>query len=84
MTTETSEIEALEKSIAEGDLAILLAQEVLDNIYRKQSARRQELGYQKSRLGMKLSRVSEKPVDGSKMIVVQTDCGISTRWLKPN
>lgn len=76
-----TEMESLEKALAEGEHDIMNAQKALDNIHRKQAARRQELGYQKARLGMKLSKVSHEPTDGGEMIIVQTDGGIATRWI---
>ena len=81
--SSVAEMAALEKAIFEGDAAIWHAQKALDNIHRKQSARRQELGYQKARMEMKLSRVSHTPVEGAEMIMVQTDAGIATRWIRP-
>ena len=53
-------------------------------MHRKQAARRQELGYQKARMGMKLSRVSDTPIEGARMVTVQTDGGIATRWIRPD
>lgn len=78
-----AEMVALENAIATGERELRNAQEMVDNIHRKQAARRQELGYQKARIGMKLSRVSDTPIDGARMVTVQTDAGIATRWIRP-
>lgn len=74
---------ALEKAIHYGEYKIRRVQDQLAAMHTKQSGRRQELGYQKARMGMKLSRVSDTPVEGSRVVLVQTDSGISTRWIRP-
>lgn len=78
-----AEMEALESSIQHNAYEISRVQAQLEIMHRKQAARRQELGYQKARMGMKLSRVSHTPIEGAEMIVVQTDGGIATRWVIP-
>lgn len=84
MNKMNEETELLESAIAKGDAAIYEAQAALNNLHRKQYARRQELGYQKAMAGLKLARVSETPVEGAAPVIVQTDAGISTRWITPN
>lgn len=78
-----AEMAALEKAIADGEADLRTAHEMVANIHRKQAARRQELGYQKARMGMKLSRASDTPIEGGRMVIVQTDGGIATRWIRP-
>jgi len=74
---------ALEAAIQHNDYEISRVQTQLENMHRKQCARRQELGYQKARIGVKLSRVSDTPIEGGRIITVQTDAGIATRWIRP-
>lgn len=79
-----AEMTALESSIQHNDHEIARVQDQLAAMHRKQAARRQELGYQKARMGMKLSRVSDTPIEGARMVTVQTDAGIATRWIRPD
>lgn len=79
-----AEMTALESSIQHNDHEIARVQTQLEIMHRKQAARRQELGYQKARVGMKLSRVSDTPIKGARMVTVQTDAGIATRWIRPD
>jgi hypothetical protein len=81
--SSVAEMEALESAIQHNAYEIARVQTQLEIMHRKQAARRQELGFQKARMGMKLSRVSHTPIEGAEMIVVQTDGGIATRWIRP-
>jgi hypothetical protein len=81
--SSVAEMEALESAIQHNAYEIARVQTQLEIMHRKQAARRQELGFQKARMGMSLSRVSHAPIEGAEMIVVQTDGGIATRWIRP-
>jgi hypothetical protein len=70
-----SEIELLESAILTGEKELASAQIMVDNIHRKQSARRQELGFQKARAGMTLERVSHTPREGLLEITIQNRSG---------
>lgn len=76
-------MEALENAIQHNDFEIFRVQQQLATMQRKQSARRQELGFQKARIGVNLSRVSTTPIEGWRMVVAQTEGGIATRWIRP-
>lgn len=82
-STRILEMESLEKAIQHGEYAIRCAQEHIDIMHKKQIARQHELGYQKARMGLKPnSRISDEAKEGYKMIAVQIDAGIVTRWIK--
>ena len=78
-----AEMESLEKAIRHGADEIRRVQDQMAAMHIKQAARRQELGYQKARMGMNLSRVRDTPIEGGRMVIVQTDGGIATRWIHP-
>ncbi len=80
-----AEMEALEKAIQHGDYEIRRVQDQLAAMQRKQTARQHELGYQKARIGLRPgSRISDEAKPGHRMVIVQTDAGIATRWIPEN
>ena len=80
---EQDEIEAVRASIAAGENDIAQAQAALDNLIRKQLARKKELGFQEARALFKASAYSSDPIPGVTPIVVQTGFGVATRWKIP-
>jgi hypothetical protein len=82
-STRILEMESLEKAIQHASYEIRRTQDQLEAMHKKQIARQHELGYQKARMGLKPnSRISDEAKEGYKMIAVQTDAGIVTRWIK--
>lgn len=80
---DTTEMEALEKAIQHGEYEIRRVQDQLASMHKKQTARQHELGYQKARMGLKPgSRISDDAKPGHRMVIVQTDAGIATRWIE--
>lgn len=80
-----AEMEALEIAVQRGRHQIMRVQEQLAAMHAKQAARQHELGYQKARMRLKpSSRVSDEARPGHRMVIVQTDSGISTRWIPDN
>ena len=80
-----AEMESLEKAIQHGDYEIRRVQDQLAAMQRKQAARQHELGYQKARMGLRPgSRISDEAKPGHRMVIVQTDSGIATRWIPEN
>lgn len=83
--SSVAEMEALEKAIQKCNYGIRQLQDQLATMRKKQDARQHELGYQKARMGLKpSSRVSDDARPGHRMVIVQTDAGIATRWIRDN
>ena len=80
--SSVAEMEALEKAIQRGEYEMRRAQDQLAAMQKKQAARQHELGYQKARMGLRPgSRISDEAKPGHRMVMVQTDAGIATRWI---
>ena len=83
--SSVAEMEALELAIQHGEQEIRRVQDQLAAMHRKQASRQHELGYQKARMGLKPgSRISDEAKPGHRMVIVQTDAGIATRWIPEN
>ena len=77
-----AEMEALHLAIVDADYEILRVKRQLDAMHKKQIARQHELGYQKARIGLRPgSKISDEAKPGHRMVIVQTEAGISTRWI---
>lgn len=83
--SSVAEMESLELAIQHGEYEMRRVQDQLAAMQRKQSARQHELGYQKARMGIRPgSRISDEAKPGYRMVIVQTDAGIATRWIPEN
>ena len=77
-----SEMDALHLAIVDADYEILRVQRQLTAMHKKQIARQHELGYQKARIGLRpCSKISDDAKPGHRMVIVQTEAGIATRWI---